>query len=119
MIRNFKNLEIWKKGRLLVSKTYKLLTDFPPSEKYALVSQTKRSCISIPSNIAEGCGRNSVKELNHFINIAIASSCELETQFYLAHDLGFVELNLMEEMNSNVIQLRKMMIAYQKSLEKY
>lgn len=118
MIRNFKNLEIWQRGRLLVSKIYLLSKDFPDNEKYGLTSQIKRASISIPSNIAEGCGRGSLKELNYFLNIANGSACELETQMYLAYDLKFISETQLNQVTDEIIQLRKMIIGYQKSIQK-
>lgn len=66
MIKNFRTLEIWKRSRILVKAIYNLTSKFPTEEKYALASQLKRSSISIPSNIAEGCGRKTEKDLSRF-----------------------------------------------------
>ena len=83
MRHNFKALEIWKRSRKLVKNTYLTTKTFPSEEKFGLVSQINRSAVSIPSNIAEGCGRGTDAQLVHFLDIAIGSNCELETQFYL------------------------------------
>ena len=73
----------------IAKKIYTLTSDFPKEEKYGLVNQLRRCAVSIPSNIAEGCGRGD-KELRHFLSIAMGSSFELESQVILAHDLDFI-----------------------------
>lgn len=90
-MRDFKKLEIWKNGIELVKQVYKLSNDLPSSEKYGLKSQITRAAVSIPSNIAEGCSRNSEIEFKRFLEIAIGSLFELETQLII-----IIELNLIE-----------------------
>jgi len=87
---HYKELEVWKEARKLVAEVYKLTLEFPKEELYGLTSQIKRSVIPIPSNIAEGCSRYSDKDTSKFIDIAQGSLAELDTQFILAEDLGFV-----------------------------
>ncbi len=91
-------------------------SEFPGDEKFGLVSQMNRAAVSIPSNIAEGCGRGTSKSLSHFLDIAMGSACELETQVYLAHDLKFIETSKMEMLTDEINQIRKMIIGYQKTL---
>lgn len=116
MIRNFKNLEIWKRSRNLVKTIYLLSDNFPDSEKFGLSSQIRRAVISIPSNIAEGSGRNSIADFKRFLDIAIGSLCEVETQLYLSYDLDFVNKEKAKVIVNEVIQIRKMIIGYKKSL---
>lgn len=78
-MHNFKELKVWKTGIEVSKMIFQLTRSFPSEEKYGLISQMIRSAISIPSNIAEGCGRKSDKELYQFLNIALGSSFELET----------------------------------------
>lgn len=87
---NFTELEVWKESRVLVKMVYESVRSFPKEEVYGLQSQIKRSVISIPSNIAEGFGRNSVKDSMQFLYIARGSAFELETQLYLSLDLNFI-----------------------------
>jgi four helix bundle protein len=84
-------LEVWIESRKLTSLVYSLLRSFPKEEIYGLTNQIRRSSISIPSNIAEGCGRQSSKETIHFLHISRGSLFELETQFYLAMDQKYIE----------------------------
>lgn len=82
-MRNFKNLTVWQKGMNLVKEVYFLGKYLPNNEKFGLYSQMTRAAVSIPSNIAEGCGRQSDKEFKRFLEIALGSAYELETQLLL------------------------------------
>ncbi|MFM8243150.1 MAG: four helix bundle protein [Crocinitomicaceae bacterium] len=84
---NFRELIIWKESMSLVKKIYVLTSKLPNDERFGLVSQINRSCISIPSNIAEGSGRTTEKEFSRFLEIAMSSSYELETQLILISEL--------------------------------
>ena len=97
-----KDLEVWKKSMDLVEDVYKLMKQLPENEKYGLISQIKRSSISIPSNIAEGAARGSTKEFIRFLDIASGSLSELETQLLLLERLGFcsTEENLSKEIET-------------------
>ncbi|GJM36535.1 MAG: four helix bundle protein [Saprospiraceae bacterium] len=116
MIRNFKTLDIWNRSRLFVKTIYLITKEFPDTEKFGLTSQINRASVSVPSNIAEGCGRKSIKELSHFLDIAIGSTCEVETQIYLGKDLDYISIETMEKLVDEIAQIRKMIIGYQKTL---
>jgi four helix bundle protein len=90
-IQSYKDLLIWQKGMEIVLQSYKLVSDFPKEELYALVDQIKRDAVSVPSNIAEGNGRSSTQSYSHFIKISRGSLFELETQLIIAKDLQFVK----------------------------
>jgi four helix bundle protein len=98
----FTNLDVWKEARILVKMVYDATYFFPKEELFGLQSQIKRSVISIPSNVAEGCGRNSLKESLQFFFIARGSAYELEAQLYLSFDLNFITE---EQLNSLLKQL--------------
>ena len=91
MIRDFKDLDVWRKSIELTEKIYCLTADFPKEELYGLTSQMRRSAVSIPSNIAEGSSRAGSKELLQFLSIARGSAAELETQIIIAGRLGYIE----------------------------
>lgn len=91
-MHNLKELKIWQKSIDLVILIYHVLKSFPDDEKFGLISQIKRSAISIPSNIAEGAGRNSNKEFAQFLSIANASSYELLTQLIISQKLSFISV---------------------------
>ena len=88
-----RDLEVWKMSMALVETVYKLMNAMPDEEKYGLISQIKRSSISIPSNIAEGAARGSTKEFIRFLDIATGSLSELETQFLLCTRLRFLNFD--------------------------
>jgi len=100
-------LEAWKISMRLVKQVYEWSADFPPEERYGLVSQMRRAAISVPSNIAEGAARTGSREFARFLAIARGSLSELDTQYLLAVDLGFASPNqqLMDsiEMTSRLV----------------
>lgn len=87
---DYKQLDVYIESKILVKKVYELLSKFPKEEQYALCDQLRRAVISIPSNIAEGLGRYSVKEQVHFLEIAYGSLREVDCQMDIACDLGYV-----------------------------
>ena len=92
-IKTFKDLKVWQKGIELVKETYKVTQGFPVNEQYGLVSQMRRSAVSIPSNIAEGFRRQHSKEQKQFLRIALGSSAELETQIVISKELNYIDKN--------------------------
>lgn len=90
-IKSFKELEIWRKGIDLVKEIYKVTENFPNNELYGLISQMRRSAVSIPSNVAEGFKRRHPKEFKRFLSIALGSSAELETQVIIAKELHYIK----------------------------
>lgn len=84
-------LEAWKQSIEFVVMIYKLTETFPKNETYGLASQLQRAAVSIPSNIAEGCARSSTKETARFLDIAIGSIAEVETQLIIAQKLGYIQ----------------------------
>src|SRR5882757_3244406 len=89
-IHNFKELLVWQKSMDLAVFAYQLTSFFPKEEKFGLISQIQRCAVSIPSNIAEGSGRVSKKEFQHFVSISMGSSFELETQVILAFRFNYI-----------------------------
>ena len=117
-MHNFKELIVWKKSRELVKDVYLLIKDFPIEERYCLISQMHRCVISIPSNIAEGSGRNSEIDFSRFMDISYGSACELETQIILAFDLGYIEELQMNEINNKINEIQKMIYVFQQNILK-
>lgn len=87
---NYRNLVVWQRARILVKQIYLFTHTFPKSEVFGLSSQMQRAAVSVLSNIAEGYGRQSDKELVYFLRIAKGSLFELESQLYVAVDLGYI-----------------------------
>jgi four helix bundle protein len=106
-LRDFRKYTIWKEGIELVKEIYQLISSFPKEEKFGLVSQMCRASISIPSNIAEGCSRKSEKEFCRFLEISMGSSFELETQLLISVELGFLNLDSIQEILLKIERLQK------------
>ena len=103
-----KDLNVWKKSMNLVILIYRLTGQFPKEELFGLASQMRRAAVSIPSNIAEGHGRHSDKELIRFLFISLGSASELETQILLSSKLSFLkdeDFDTLNEMNNEIIKM--------------
>jgi len=117
-IKSYKDLLIWKKGITIVNLVYQLVKTFPQEEIYALSSQLKRASVSIPSNIAEGYGRNTDKSFSHFLDISRGSLFEIETQLIIAKELGFItDEKIYQELLSQIEEESKMINAFSKKLK--
>jgi len=115
-MRNFKELRIWKNGIDIAIKTYRITETFPKEDKYTLVQQMNRAGISIPSNIAEGSSRKSEKDYYRFIEIALGSTYELETQVIIAEQLKKGDQQLLQELKAALIDEQKMLTGFQQVL---
>ena len=115
-IRDFTDLDTWKKSHELALKIYKATEKFPKSEIYGIVSQMRRSAVSIPSNIAEGRSRNTTKDFLHFLSIALGSVSELETQIEIAKELSFLTEQKYIEINREIEEVSKMTVGLMKKL---
>ena len=111
-ITNFRDLEVWKLGKIIVISTYQLTKTFPKDEQYGLVSQMRRAAVSIPANIAEGFNRKHNAEYRQFLFIALGSCAELETHIEIAHDLGMMSAgeqeSLLEQLDHESKMLRNL-----------
>lgn len=114
---SFKDLVVWKIAIGMVKDIYELTQQFPPSEIYGLTNQIRRAAVSIPSNIAEGQGRNSIKEFRQFLAIALGSLAELETQLIIAMEIGYLTDTVLPELLMTIDRIRKMLRALAKSLK--
>ncbi len=113
---NFEKLQVWQQSRLLVKDVYMLLRKFPKEEQFALADQIRRSIISVPSNIAEGKGRLSTKELVHHVSIAYGSLMECYCQLTLAMDLGYITSEELESIRGKFEEIGKMLSGFRKYL---
>ena len=107
-MRNFKKLEIWKKGIHIVKEIYKVSNVLPKEEKFGLRSQITRAAVSVPSNIAEGCSRNSEIEFKRFLKISLGSLFEVETQLIIAQELNFLQMNQTKQLSGLIEEESKM-----------
>jgi four helix bundle protein len=117
-MHKFKELKVWQKGRILVKEVYLVTKKFPSEEIYGITSQIRRSVVSIPTNIAEGCGRNSDNELNRFLDIANGSAFELETLFILSNDLEYINDLEFLQIESELQEIQKMIYSFKQTLLK-
>ena len=116
-MKDFKELKVWEKAHQLALAIYKVTKGFPKEELYGLTSQIRRSCISIPANIAEGCGRSGDAEFARFLQIAMGSSSELEYHILLARDLTFFNDSTYDCLANDVIEIKRMLASFIKRLK--
>jgi four helix bundle protein len=117
ILKNYKELNVWQKSYELCLKIYQITAKFPNEERYGLTSQIRRSAVSIPSNIAEGCGRKTTLDYIRMHYISYGSVCELETQILLTGDLGFIDKGELDTAKKDIAEIEKMLKALIKSLK--
>lgn len=116
----YKNLNVWQKAMTLTKQVYASTAGFPKSELYGLTSQMRRCAVSIPSNIAEGYGRGTNRELVHFLYISLGSSNELETQLILAQEFAYLsegEADSLMQMNNDVRKMLSSLIFIRQQIQ--
>lgn len=115
-MHRFKDLEIWKLSRQFCSEIYVTTSSFPDNEKFGLTNQLRRASVSVPSNIAEGCSRNSNKDFSRFLEIAIGSIYEIETQLLISFDLGYIDQLKLDELIHDLDIIIKMISKFRSTL---
>ena len=110
-----RDLDLWKTSIELVKVVYGVLDGFPRNEEYALSSQIRRAAVSIPSNIAEGCGRGTNKELYRFLDIASGSPAELATQISIAKEMGYISDS--SEVDDLIVTVQKILVGFKKRIK--
>lgn len=106
---DYRKYNVWQKAHGLVLEVYKLTAEYPKSEQYGLISQINRAAVSIPTNIAEGCGRETQKELIRFLYISSGSTHELEYLIFLSRDLNYITADQSETIFSEITEIKKML----------
>jgi four helix bundle protein len=114
-MHKYKELKVWQKAVELTKLIYELTKDFPTEEKFGLTNQIRRASVSIPSNIAEGAGRNSDKEFVQFLAIAAGSSYEVETQLIIAIELNYT--NNIENVFRLIEEIQKMLFTFSNKIK--
>ena len=104
---SYRSLIVWQKAMQFAKIVYAVVDTFPPAEKYALSDQIRRAVVSIPSNIAEGCGRTTNRDYAHFLSIARGSLYETMTQLELAESIGYIET--IDEIESVATEISRML----------
>ena len=117
-MHNFKELKVWQLAMSISKEVFIATRLFPSEEKFTLISQMMRSAISIPSNIAEGCGRNSDKHFLHFLDISLASLHELQYCILLSYDLSYIPKEIYDSTNNKLAEVKAKLINLIKSIRK-
>lgn len=115
---NFKQLKVWQKGFSIAVQAFKLTETFPKEQKFGLTQQITKASVSIPSNIAEGSSRSSVKDYSRFLEISLGTSYELETQLLIAEAIKYGEQSICSQMLLDVNEEQKMLLAFMHTLNK-
>ncbi len=116
MARDFRKITGWQRACALTLRICRATSGFPGDERFGLVSQMRRACASMPTNVAEGCGRSTSNELARFIDIATGSASEVEYQLLLAKDLAYLPKDQHTNLSTEVIEIRRMLLAFNKKL---
>ena len=116
-LKDFRDLQVWAKAHALALDVYRATGTFPKEELYGLTSQMRRYSVSIPSNIADGCGRRGNGEFHKFLQISTGSASELEYQPMLARDLGLLSPESAQHLTSNVQDVKKMLAGLIKRID--
>ena len=116
-MKNFRELTIWERSHKLTLDVYAATRSFPKEELFGLTGQARRASASVPTNIAEGCGRDGDAELRRFLQIAMGSATELEYHIQLAADLGYLTPATHATLNSETVEVKKMLAAFIRKLK--
>ena len=116
-MKNFRELKVWEKDHELTLAVYKATARFPNEERYGLTSQIRRSSVSVPANIAEGCGRGSDVDLARFLRIAAGSASELEYHLLLANQLDMLNAPDHKRLTKEVSEVKRMLTSFIKKLK--
>ena len=116
-MRNFRQLEVWKKSHVLTLDIYRLTAEFPTTERYGLCSQLQRAAASIGANLAEGCGRESDTDFRRFVQIACGSACEVECHLLLARDLGLLSQDNYHSLDDRINEVKRMLTGLSRHLD--
>lgn len=108
-IKTYRDLLVWQKAIVLVTRIYEVSKSFPEEEIYGLVTQKRRSAVSLPSNIAEGHGRKSTGDFHRFLGIAQGSLFELQTQLEISCNLGYVSKGIFDELYEETREIERML----------
>jgi four helix bundle protein len=112
VVRDFRELKVWEKSHKLTLRTYEATSSFPRQEMYGLASQLRRCSVSIPANIAEGCGRSGDAELGRFMLISMGSASELEYHLLLARDLGYLHSEQHQDLSQRTQEVKRMLSTF-------
>jgi four helix bundle protein len=107
-MQDYRNLKVWQKAHALTLAVYQATTKFPPDERFGLTIQLRRTAASIPMTLADGCGRPNDVEFHKALSVAMGAGSQLDYQFLLAHDLGFLPKEDYNQLAATLVEVRKM-----------
>lgn len=117
-MRDYKKINAWERSHRFFLGIYELTEQFPSDEKFGIISQLRRAALSIPTNIAEGCGRSTERELVRFMDIASGSASEVDYLLYLAMELNYIDQDQYDTASNELTEIRKMISGYIKTVRK-
>ncbi len=115
-MRDYKKLKVWEKAHQFVLDVYRATASFPPDERFGLTREVRRSAVSVPSNVAEGCGRESERELARFLSISAGSATETDYQLLLARDLHYLDERTHQALDAQAQEIKKMLNSFIRKL---
>jgi four helix bundle protein len=115
-MQDFRNLKVWHKAHALTLDVYRLTREFPTNERYGLTAQLRRSCSSVPANLAEGCGRSGDTDFARFVNIAMGSACETDYHLLLSRDLNYISGEDYDRLLLQVSEVKRMLSSFEQIL---
>ncbi len=116
-MQDFKKLQVWQRAHRFTLALYEATGKFPKEEIYGLTSQIRRAAVSVPANLAEGCGRSSNAELLRFLHISMGSASEVEYYLVLAHDLHFLDDSLYGQLERDLLEIKRMLNSFIQKLK--
>ncbi len=115
-MQNYQELRVWQKSHSFVLEIYKLTDDFPKTETFGLISQMRRSAVSVPANLAEGCGKNGTLDIAKFFQISLGSLHETEYYLLLSRDLSYITSEVFESRDLEIKEIKSMLISLIKTV---
>jgi four helix bundle protein len=115
-MQDFKKIEVWKKAHELVKLVYRATSSFPASELYGITSQIRRAVVSVPTNIAEGCGKSSNPDFSRYLQISFGSACEVEYLLLLSFELNYLDETIYKNLSFQLEEVKKMLSGFIKKL---
>lgn len=115
-MKNYKELTFWRKAHSLALEVYSMTKTFPKEETYGIISQLRRAALSIPNNIAEGCGRESKKELKRYLVIASGSAAEVEYLLFFSKDIGYTTEEQYLNLEKQILEIKRTLTSYKNKI---
>ena len=116
-MQDFKNIGVWKKAHDLVKSIYRATQSFPSHELYGITSQIRRASVSMPTNIAEGCGKSTNPDFSRYLQISFGSACEVEYLLLLSFELNYLDEKMYKNLSVQTEEVKKMLSGFIKKIK--